>query len=91
MYNGYLRARGSKWDAWSVMRWSLLHRGASIYHLGKFKVVWRNVILIFRKGKELDLENYLLSSLITDSGKIKERIIIKTFSKQNDGQESDWE
>lgn len=75
----------------SVLRWSLLYSSASIYHLDRFKVVWRNVILIFKKGKELDLQNYLLFSLFTDFGKIKEQIVKKTFSKQNDGQESDWE
>lgn len=50
-----------------------------------------NVTPIFKKGKEEDPENNWLVSLLTAPGKIKEQVVIKVISRQNDGQESDWE
>ena len=46
---------------------------------------------VFKKGKEEDPENNWLVSLLTAPGKIKEQVVIKVISRQNDGQENDWE
>lgn len=60
---------------------------------GEIPAVWKNANItpIFKKGKEEDPENYWLVSLLTAPGKIKEHVVIKVISRQNDGQGSNWE